>query len=289
MKIKKIIGILLLFCAALFLFSGCSANSTEGDPAEGLTENPAEGSTGPGSAGEATGNSAEKPVLPLADKVLFVYCGAGMTKPFAEIAEAFQNETGADVEVTYGNAVQTISQIKASDRGDLFIAGDKGELSPIQEDYVAASRDLVRHIPVLAVQEGNPKNIGGLADLAQEGVTVVLGDYEATPIGKIAVKALTDAGIFDAVEVIAQTTTAPEIATALSLGNCDAAIIWKENTRMDGISVVDTEEMDKYIKMIPAASLTCSTNAEALAAFLEFLDKDTAKNIWEKYGYELVN
>lgn len=37
-----------------------------------------------------------------------------MTKPFTEIVEDFQNESGATVEVTYANAAQIISQITAS-------------------------------------------------------------------------------------------------------------------------------------------------------------------------------
>ena len=40
----------------------------------------------------------------------------------------------------------------------MFVAGSGDELKPV-ESYVEDKKDLVKHIPVLAVQSGNPKNI----------------------------------------------------------------------------------------------------------------------------------
>ena len=71
---------------------------------------------------------------------------------------------------------------------------------------------------MLAVQSGNPKNITSLAGLAEEGVSLIIGDIDSTPIGKIAKKALTDAGIFDKVQIEASTATAPQMATAIAAG-----------------------------------------------------------------------
>jgi molybdate transport system substrate-binding protein len=263
MKKRKVICSLFTICLGVFIFTACSSNTTTSKPVDEKTT--------------------------LKGRTLFVYCGAGMTKPFTEIVEAFQNKTGATVDVTYANAAQIISQITASNEGDLFIPGDQGELSTIQEEYVADTKSLVKHIPVIAVQTKNPKSICAIKDLSNEDIKVVLGDSEATPIGKLSDKALTDAGILDSVNVIARTTTAPEIATALSLGQCDAAIIWKENVNVEGVEIVETTDMEKYIKTVPAASLKCSTNTETLEAFLLYLETDTAKDIWENYGYELLN
>lgn len=219
---------------------------------------------------------------------LFIYCGAGMTDPAEELVALFEEQTGADVEITFGNAAQLISQITTSGTGDLFIAGDQGDLEKIEEEYVTDVKPLVKHIPVIAVQEGNPKNITGLKDFANEGVKVVLGDNESTPIGKLSDKALEKAGVLDKINIVARSATAPEIANVLSLGECDATILWKENTNVDGIEIVDSPDMEAFIKTIPAATLKCSTNTDALQAFLEFLDTSEAKAIWENNGYELV-
>lgn len=226
--------------------------------------------------------------LALKGKGLSVYCGAGMTKPFEKIAEEFKKETGCDIKVTYANAAQIQTQINTSEEGDLFIAGSSEELKPVK-DQVKESTDLVKHIPVLAVKNGNPKEITGLNDLTKDGVEVVLGDYEATPIGKIAKKALGDAKIFKKVNVVANTSTAPELTNAITSGECDATIVWKENVKGKDIEIVNTKDLDKYIKTVPAASLKCSENKESLTDFIKFLNDDKAKDIWKSFGYEVLN
>ena len=60
----------------------------------------------------------------------------------------------------------------------------------------------------------NPKGIQTVSDLVKCD-TLLLGDPESTPIGKIAVKAMTDAGIIEQVKAsgaITTSTTAPQIA-----------------------------------------------------------------------------
>lgn len=267
-KNKKWIAIALLLCFASLLLAGCAGGSDS-----------AEDQTPPPEAGD---------VIDLAGKTLHIYCGAGMSKPFEVIAQTFKEETGCEMNVVYANAAQIHTQIKTAEEGDLFVAGSAEELNPIK-DYVSGSKDLVKHIPVLAVQKGNPSGITGLNDLTKDGVEVLLGDAESTPIGKIANKALSDAGIMEQVNVIARTATAPELMNALSLGECDAVIVWKENVNSDQIEIVDTPDLDNYIKVIPAASLTFNQDADTLNVFLDFLDSDTAKNIWKDFGYEVLN
>ena len=237
---------------------------------------------------EPAGSGSHQEATSLSGKALQIYCGAGLSKPFGEIAQAFQDETGCEMNVIYANAAQIQTQIKTTEEGDLFIAGSSEELAPVQ-DYIADSKDLVKHIPVLAVQSGNPSSISGLQDLAKDGIDVVLGDAESTPIGKISNKALSNLGILENVNVVSRAATAPELITALSLAESDATIVWKENVTGSDIEIVDTPDLDQYIKTVPAASLTCSTDQETLGTFLDFLDSDSAKNIWKKYGYEVLN
>lgn len=238
---------------------------------------------------------AQEPAQPQAETKtlegheLNIYCGAGMTDPFQKIADAFEAETGCMMNVTFANAAQIQTQITTTEQGDFFIAGSAEELDPVT-DYVASSADLVKHIPVLAVPADNPKSITGLADLAN-AEKVLVGDPESTPIGKIAKKALTENGLWETLvanDVLTTTTTAPQIATALANGEGDAGIVWKENVKDDGAVIVETADLDGFIKTIPAAQLTCAADADAVAAFNEFLQTDAAWDIWAEFGYEWV-
>lgn len=87
---------------------------------------------------------------------------------------------------------------------------------------------------------------------------------------------------------ITTSTTAPQIAEALAKGEGDAAIVWKENAGKDGLTILENSGMEGYVKTVPGAELTCAADADAVKAFSEFLQTETAKSIWAKYGYELV-
>ena len=264
--IARVLALAACLCAMLAagMLAGCSS------PAQGESEGQPE-------------PAAEKA---LEGKTLDIYCGAGMTDPFQEIADAFQAETGCTVNVTFANAAQIQTQITTTEQGDFFIAGSADELKPV-EAFVETSTDLVKHIPVLAVPAGNPQNVAGLADLSGAS-RVLVGDPESTPIGKIAKNALAKAGLWDslmAANVLTTTTTAPQIATALAN---DAGIVWKENVKGDGVKIVDTPDLDAFVKTVPSAQLTCAKDAEATKAFSEFLQTDAAWDIWAAYGYERV-
>lgn len=255
-------------CAALGTLglAGCSGKDTDK-----ATDAPAGGST------ERELNGHE----------LNVYCGAGMTDAFTKLQEAFTKQTGCTVNATFANAAQIQTQITTTEEGDFFISGSVEELEPVK-DYVAYQVDLVKHIPVLAVPADNPKGIKGIADLAACDM-LLIGDPESTPIGKIAKKALTDAGLWEdltARGAITTTTTAPQISTALANGEGDAGIVWKENVTAEGAVIVDTTDLDKLVKVIPAAQLTSCADEGAASAFLDFLQTDEAWAIWAEFGYE---
>ena len=255
MKAKKILVIALALIMAMCTFTACGSD----EPAD------------------------------LSEQNLMIFSGAGLAEPVQEIADTFAEQTGCTPEIVFGPTGQLIAQIQTSESGDLLIAGAVDEVAAMAEEEVIAMHEMVKHIPVVAVQKDNPKGIESVKDLGAEGMTVLLPDPETTPIGKIAVKAFEDNGIIDTVDIAANTTTAPLAMTALAEGNADAAVIWKENgAKNENITVLDLPEMEKYIKVVPAVELSYSTSEDARVAFVEFMTGDEGMAIWAKYGYEAV-
>jgi molybdate transport system substrate-binding protein len=223
----------------------------------------------------------------LSDQTLQIFSGAGLAEPVQEIADTFKEQTGCEVEIVFGPTGQLITQIQTSESGDILIAGAVDELAAMKDEEITEQVEMVKHIPVLVVQAGNPKNVTSIKDLAD--LEVMLADPEVTPIGKIAVKVFENAGIMDTIDVVANTTTAPLALTAVAEGNADATIVWKENaSKNDKVEIVDLEEMAKYIKVVPAVSLSYSVNEDARIAFIEFMTSEEGMAIWAKYGYEAV-
>ena len=79
-------------CLAFGVLTGCSSSAS--------------------SASASASTSQSEPQQTLAGHSLQVYCGAGMTQPFTEIADAFTQATGCEMNVTYANAAQIQTQIK---------------------------------------------------------------------------------------------------------------------------------------------------------------------------------
>lgn len=254
MKVKKFLVIALTIVLAMCAFTACGGSD---EPAD------------------------------LSGQELMIFSGAGLAEPVQEIADEFAAQTGCTPQIVFGPTGQLITQIQTTESGDLLIAGAVDELASMKEGEVTESVEMVKHIPVVAVQKDNPKNIETLKDLA--GLEVMFADPETTPIGKIAIKVFENAGIIDTIDVVANTTTAPLALTAVAEGNADASIVWKENAaKNDKVTIVDIPEMEKYIKVVPAASLKYSANEEARLAFIEFMTGEEGMAIWAKYGYEAV-
>lgn len=271
---KKFFALMLAATMGLGLLTGCGSAASDSQP-----------ESEPTSQSESQVESAQP--LTLEGHTLQIFCGAGMKNAFEEIAKTFETETGCKMEVTYANAAQIQTQINTAQEGDFFIAGSEGELKPVKE-MVESSTPLVKHIPVLAVQPGNPKEIHSAADLAKDGVRMVIGDPEATPVGKIAMKLFKDFELTEKVNIISNTATAPAMNQALAGDECDVVLVWKENVNPEAAEIVDTPDMEAYIKNIPAARLACSADKEAADSFLDFLAGETAQNIWVSFGYELA-
>ncbi|MEE8721559.1 MAG: molybdate ABC transporter substrate-binding protein [Eggerthellaceae bacterium] len=262
--------------AAAGILVGCSSSSTGA-------------ATSSSKAASSAASSSAAQAASLSGASLSIYCGAGMTDPFKQIADLFAQETGCTMNVTYANSAQIQTQIRTTGEGDFWIAGSVEELNKVS-DYVESQANLVRHIPVLVIPSSNPLGISGLADLEKASL-VLIGDPESTPIGTIAKKALTDIGIYDVLEsrgAISMTTTAPQISAALAQGQGDAGIVWKENVTASNTTIVATSDLDSYVKTIPAGLLKSVANREAASAFMDFLDTPDVQGIWQSFGYELA-
>ena len=92
---------LVLAATMMLSLAGCAGGNEK-------TENTKKAQT------ETENKTEEKEDAVQIDGVLSIYCGAGMQQPFQEIADAFHEETGCEMNVTYANAAQIKTQIQES-------------------------------------------------------------------------------------------------------------------------------------------------------------------------------
>ncbi len=160
---------------------------------------------------------------------LIVHTAAGIKGPMTELAFAYERAYGVKIDLRFGGSGTLMANIELNPIGDAFISADIDHLHKAREKkLVREILDLAQQRPIIAVPVGNPKNIKSIDDLLKNDVRFGIANPDAAAVGTITKKALEATGQWEAVSKAAAVMkpTVNEVATDLSIGTLDAAIIW---------------------------------------------------------------
>ena len=226
---------------------------------------------------------------------LDVLCGAGLIKPMDELCLAFEEEQGIAVRVSYGGSGMLLGAFAAGQPCDLFMPGASRHVEDAAgRGWVVAEtrRDVVYHVPVIAVPFDNPAGITGLADLARPGVRVALGDPKACAIGGVAERIFEQNDLTEGVHanVRVRTATVNELLVYLTVGQADAAILWQDLLNWPEsagkLKSIEIPPEQNVIRTIAAARATDSARPELADAFLQFITSDRGVLTWKNWGFK---
>ena len=224
---------------------------------------------------------------------LTVHCAAGIKVPVMAMAQRYEEEFGTSIRLTFGGSGSLLSGLRVRATGDLYIAGD--------DSYVEAarSRGLVDEVlqiatmrPVIAVQAGNPKKIGGLGDLLKPGVRYALANPDQAAVGKIVKRTASDLGIWAQLESQAAVfkPTVNDLANDLRLGTVDAALIWDATAAQHGLSHVKDEALAKSPRKVTLGVLRCSKYPSQALHFARYLTaKDRGLPAFTTAGFAAID
>jgi molybdate transport system substrate-binding protein len=219
---------------------------------------------------------------------IMVYCGAGMREPMEDIAALYEGRYGVRVNYNFAGSANLLSQMELTGMGDVYMPGATYYFDAAREKgFVSEERLVAYHVPLIAVPKGNPAAITCLADLANPGVEVELGDPDACAIGKLSNQVLEKNGIQEAVfeNVQARSATVNELLVHVSMGVADAAIIWEdlfEEEKMDPIAIPKEQNI---VKIVPIGALSFSEHPEDALNFIDLVTSDEGKAIFEEHGF----
>ena len=146
---------------------------------------------------------------------------------------------------------------------------------------------------MLAVPEGNPKNIDSfdkLADRLGAGeVFLAIGNSDV-PVGQYTRKIFAHYGLDEqslaGAGVLTYGSNVKEVTTQVSEGAVDCGIIYATDAYSAGLESVDEATADMCGQVIyPAAVLRNSAHPDKAKAFLDYLTGEDAGRVFESVGF----
>lgn len=237
--------------------------------------------------------TAQQQILPYQGETLLVNSGAGFSKVMDAVGEAFTEKYGAQVNFNYANMAQLLSQLEISKQGDALVCATINDMEiAMEKGFTDEYVEVAYHTPAIAVPKGNPAGITGLEDLAKPDVKLILGDKEATAIGKKGTKIFekNNLNLTDIENnVVSRTTTVNEVVTNIGLKQADAGLVFEDNvTGIENIEMIPIPKEQNVIDRVPVCVLNFTQNAELAQAFVDFIVSEEGKAIFTERGFEVI-
>jgi molybdate transport system substrate-binding protein len=231
------------------------------------------------------------------DVTLTIFAAASMKNAVDDINAAFTKATGIKAVSSYAASSALAKQIEQGAPADLFASADLEWM-----DYVAGKKlikDATRvnllgnKLVLIAPKDSKLDHVTigpgfDLARLAGDG-RIATGDVRAVPVGKYAKAALEKLGAWQAAEP--KFAMAENVRAALLLvgrGEAPLGIVYETDAKIEkNVKIVGYFPEDSHPPITYPVALTVSAKSEA-ARYLAFIRSNTAKTIFETYGFTFL-
>jgi len=218
-----------------------------------------------------------------------VLAAASLTGTLEGLARTFEAEhPGTRVTTSFAGSSALAQQVLAGAPGDVFVSAAPGPMAMVVDAGAAAADPVVlaRNVLVLAVPTGNPGDVRGLADLAEEDLVVALCE-EQVPCGALSAELLGRDGVVAAPDTLEQDVRG--VLSRLRLGEVDAGLVYRTDVAAagEGVEVVDVPGADQLSTDYQVAPLAASSAPEVADAFVALLLSEQGRAALSGAGFRL--
>ncbi len=226
-----------------------------------------------------------------AEARLLLYCGAGIRPPVDELVRLFEEERGISIKVDYAGSEVLLSKVKLSEKGDLYLPGDRHYVDQAEAlGMIAARKRLFFFAPTILVAKGNPREIAGLDDLLDPRIRLGLGDPRSCAIGRKTRKLFALNGIsWEKVlrNVTYQAITVTDLGAQIQARSLDAVVVWDATARYFGRhgDEVPIPNDRNIISAVHIGLLAWSEEQAAAMAFIDFAVSERGIDLFRRHNY----
>ena len=289
-KLKIVLPLLLIVSA--ILFAGCTGTDS---PA---TATPTETAVATSTATATATATTAQPVT------LTVFTAASLTGAFTDIADAYNAQSdGVTAQNVFDGSQALRTQIEQGAEPDVFVSANTKHMNAlVDEGYM--DNDTVQlfleNSMAVIVPADNPAGIETLADLANPGVKIVIGTKDV-PFGSYTRQVLEKMNAsesygpeyVDAVyaNVVSEETAVSTVVPKLTLGEADAAFVYKSDILQeykDQLITIEIPAEFNVVAQYPLGVLAASENKDDALDFIEFVRGPEGSAILEDYGFDPI-
>jgi molybdate transport system substrate-binding protein len=222
-------------------------------------------------------------------RTLTVLAAASLTESFGALEKKFEAEhAGVDVKISFQGSSALAQQIVNGAQADVFASADEANMKKVTDAGLAAGTPEIfaTNQLTIAVPPGNPKKITSLADLAKDGVIVVVCAPQV-PCGAAAQQVEQAAGV--TVRPKSEEQDVKAVLTKVSAGEADAGLVYLTdvNSAAGKVTGVDFPEAAKAINKYPIAVVKDAPQAELAKAFVELVRGEAGRAELTKVGFRV--
>ena len=286
---KKILSLLMVLVLS-FSMIACGADNEDPDTNTPVEDKDADVDVDTDEDSEEASDSEDKEEVEIV-----VSAAASLTDAMGEIAELIKEEENIVLTSTFDSSGTLQKQIEEGAQSDVFISAGQKQMDALEEQDLidADSRiDLLRNKLVLLVPEGNEDGIENIQDVVDKKVQIAIAETETVPVGQYSKKALEDLDLWDKLETdnVVNSKNVSEVLKHVEDGNVSAGLVYTSDAvRGEGVEEVEIFDEELHGPIVyPASIIEGSEEKEASQTFLDFLQTDEVKEIFEKYGFEMA-
>ena len=224
------------------------------------------------------------------ETTITIFAASSLTGPFTQIGEDYEAEhPGVEVEFNFGSSSDLADSIVSGDAlgtADVFASADEANVQKLVRDAAAAAEPVpfAQNQAQLAVPSGNPGDVEGLDDLADDDLLVGLC-AEDVPCGAYAREVLANAGVEASVDTNEAKVT--DVVDKLISGDLDVGIVYVSDVvanegELQGIEIPDDVNVLADYPIVPVAD---SEHPDEAEAFVAYVQTPEARQVLEDAGF----
>jgi molybdate transport system substrate-binding protein len=213
-----------------------------------------------------------------------VFAAASLTAAFNELGGRYTAANGGTkVSFNFAGSQALATQIQQGAPADVFASADTTNMGKVK-DLVGTPQSFAGNLLQLVVEQGNPKDVKGLEDLARGDLKVVLA-AEEVPAGKYAKQVLDKQAV--TVKPVSLEDNVKAVVTKVALGEADAGIVYVTDVTAGGDKVegVDIPAEQNVTATYPIATVKASEHQDKAQAFVDLVRSADGQQVLERFGF----